>query len=113
MATDFSSSRLTNTLPSIQSDTHALVGQDGSTVYVKLVLDGNVVSEDGNVLHTGPSPDGRVPPDDRGHDPGVIPDGGVGHDDASLEPDTRSDLGSGSDDDIGSDQRGRVDLGGL
>jgi hypothetical protein len=43
----------------------------------------------------------------------VIPDGGVGHDDASLEPDTRSDLGSGSDDDIGSDQRGRVDLGGL
>lgn len=113
MAIKLSSSRLTNTLPSIQSDTHALVGQDGSTVYVKLVLDGNVVSEDGNVLHPGPSTDGRIPPDNRGHDPGVIPDGGVGHDDTSLKPDTRSDLGSGSDDDIGSDQRGRVDLGGL
>lgn len=92
---------------------NALVGQDGSTVYVKLILDGDIVSEDGNVLHPGPSTDGRVPTDDRGLDPGVVSDGGVGHDDASLEPDTGSDLGTGSDDDVGSDQSGGVDLGGL
>ena len=89
------------------------MGQDRSTVYVKLILDGNVVSEDGDVLHSGPSTDGRVPTDDRGLDPRVVPDGSVGHDDTSLEPDTRSNLGSGSDDDVGSDQGGGVDLGSL
>jgi hypothetical protein len=89
------------------------VGQDGSTVDVKLILDGDIVTQNGNVLHPGPSTDGRIPTDNGAHDPGVITDGSVGHDDTSLEPDTRSDLGTGSDNNVGSDQSGGVDLGRL
>ena len=89
------------------------MGQDGSTVDVKLILDGHIVTQNGNVLNPGPSTDGRVPTDDGAHDPGVVTNGSVGHDDTSLEPDTRSDFGTGSDNDVGSDQSGGIDLGRL
>jgi hypothetical protein len=96
-----------------KSITYTLVGQNGSTIDVKLILDGDVVTKNGDVLYSGPSTDARVPSDDRAHDPGVVSDGSVSHDDTSLKPDTRSDLGSRSDDDVGSDQSGGVDLGRL
>lgn len=37
--------------------THALVGKDRGTVDEKLILDGHIVSENGNVLHPSPPSD--------------------------------------------------------
>lgn len=105
--------------------THALVGQDGGAVDVQLVLDADVVTQDGNVLDTAlalafgewliayPTADGAVPSDNGAGNPGVVADVGVGENDAALETDTLADLSARANDNVGTDNGGGVDLGGL
>lgn len=51
-----------------------LVRQDSTAVDVDLVSDGDIVTEDADVLETGPSADGAVPADDGALDPCVVLD---------------------------------------
>ncbi len=67
----------------------------------------------GTSISTYPSPDGTVPSNDRARNPRMILDSRIAHDDTSLQTSTRSDFCSWADDDIGTDQSGGVDLGGL
>lgn len=89
------------------------MGKDRGTVDEKLILDGNIVSQNGNVLHPSPPSDRRVPADDGRHDPRVLLDLGVGHDDTPLQSDARANLAARSDDDVGTNQGRRVDLSSL
>lgn len=112
-------------VPQDRGETHALVGQDGRAVDVQLVLDADVVAEHGDVLDTAltlaidagneahPAADGAVPSDDGARDPGVVADVGVRQDDAALETDALADLSARANNNVGTDNSGRVDLGGL
>jgi len=111
---------------------NALVRQDRRAVDVQLVFDRDVVSQDRDVLQTRlrnqyrpytvicgasppthPSADVAVPPNDRVGHPRVVPDSRVGQDHGSLQTDTGADLGSRANDDVGANDGGGVDLGGL
>lgn len=83
------------------------------TVNEELILDGDVVSKNGDVLHSGPSTDDRVPSNDGAHDPRVLLHLGVGHDDTSLQTDACANLATRSDHHVGSNQCRRVNLGRL
>lgn len=101
------------------------------SVHIHLVLDGNVVAQDRDVLDsalfrprnpasqyersrstgrgTYPSAHSAIPPDDRARNPGVIPDGRVAHDDTSLKSSTGADLDSRTEDDVGANKGGSVE----
>jgi hypothetical protein len=65
-----------------------LVGQDGTTVDVDLVANGNVVTENCYVLETRPLADGAVPANNRRLDPGVVLDTAVLEQHTALQTDT-------------------------
>lgn len=65
-----------------------LVGQDGTTVDVDLVANGNVVAENCYVLETRPLADGAVPANNRRLDPGVVLDTAVLEQHTALQTDT-------------------------
>lgn len=89
-----------------------LVREDGSTVDVDLVADGDVVTEDGHVLETRPLADAAVPADDGRLDPGVVLDAAVLEDDATLETHTVADDDVGADGHVGTDAAVLANLGG-
>lgn len=79
----------------------ALVGEDAAAVDVDLVTDSDIVTQDGNVLETGPAADSAVPADDGALDPGVIPDLGAGQKDAALQTNTVPDNDVGANGHVG------------
>lgn len=110
--------------------TYALVRQHRGAVDVQLVLDGDIVAENGNVLDTAlrntlalsllqdprfthPAADSAVPSNNGRRDPGVVANGGVGQNDATLETDTLANLDTGADNNVGANESGGVDLSGL
>ena len=64
--------------------------QDGATVDVDLVADGDVVAQHSHVLEPGPPTHGAVPPNDGRLDPGVVLDLASGQQHAALQPDAVS-----------------------
>ena len=80
-----------------------LVGQDGTTVDIDLIANGNIVTEHSDVLQTSPLADSAVPADNGGLDPGVVLDAAVLQDDAALETHTVADDDVGANGDVGPD----------
>lgn len=65
-----------------------LVRQDGTTIDVDLVTDGDVVTQNSYIFQSCPSANTAVPANDRRLDPGVVLDLAILEDDAALETDT-------------------------
>lgn len=87
------------------------MGQHGCAVDVQLVLDRDVITENGDVLDSSPSTDAAIPTDDGAGDPSMITNDCVAHDDTSLKTSSWSDLGTWSDNDVRANQCRRIDLG--
>jgi hypothetical protein len=79
----------------------ALVRQDGATVNIYLISDGNIITQDSDVLQTSPAADGAVPSDNGRLDPGVVLDLAILHHDAALETDTVTNDNIGANDYVG------------
>ena len=79
------------------------MGQNRSTVDVDLVTNGNVVTQNSDVLQACPLADGAVPADDGGLDPGMVLDTAVLQQDAALETHTVADDDVGANGDVGAD----------
>lgn len=89
----------------------ALVGQDAATVNVDLVANGDIVTQDSDVLETGPLADAAVPADNGALDPGVVLDLGTGQQGASLQTNTVTNDNVLSDDDVGANAAVLANLG--
>jgi hypothetical protein len=79
------------------------VGQDGTTVDVDLIANGNVVTEHSDVLQTSPLADSAVPAYNGRFDPGVVLDAAVLQDDAALETHAVANYDIGANGDVGTD----------
>lgn len=88
-----------------------LVRKDAATVDVDLVANGNIVTQDGDVLETGPATNGAVPADDGGLDPGVVLDLGSTEKNASLEANTVTNNDIGTNGNVGADSAVLANLG--
>ena len=86
------------------------VRQNGATVDVDFVANGNVVTENSNVLETGPLADGAVPANNGRLDPGVVLDAAVLKEYASLQTHTVANNDIGSNGDIGANAAVLADL---
>lgn len=88
------------------------MGQNGATVDINLVADGNVVSEDSDILQTRPAANRAVPANNGGLDPSVVLDLAVLHHDAALKTDTVANDNVGTNNHIGTNTAVLADLGG-
>lgn len=75
--------------------------QDGATVDVDLVVDGDIVAQDGAALETRPAAHGGVPADDARVDPGKVLDLGALENDTALETHTIAHHNIGTHHDVG------------
>lgn len=85
--------------------------QDASTVDVDLVANGNIVTQDTDVLQSCPFANGGVPADDGALDPGMILDFGSRQEDAALQAHAITDDNIWADSDVGADSAVLANLG--
>lgn len=76
-----------------------LVGQNGTTVDINFVTDGDIVTEHRDILQPSPLANRAVPADNGGLDPGVILDLASSKQDTALQSDAvaNDDVGPNSD----------------
>jgi hypothetical protein len=86
------------------------VGQDGATVDVDLVANGDVVTENSYVLQTRPLADGAVPADNSRLNPRMVLDAAVLKDHASLQTHTVANDNVGANGDVGTNAAVLPDL---
>ena len=79
-----------------------LMRQNTATVYVNLVADRHIISQNGDILQASPAADGAVPSDDGGFDPGMVLDLGATEENTALKTHAIADHDVGANSDIGS-----------
>lgn len=89
-----------------------LVGQNGTTVDINFVTDGDIVTEHRDILQPGPLANRAVPPDNGGLDPGVILDLASSKQDTALQSDAVANNDVGPNGDVGAYAAVLTDLGG-
>jgi hypothetical protein len=87
------------------------VWQNTTTVDVDLVANGDIVTENRDVLQASPLADRRVPADDGALDPGVVLDLATTENDTSLDPHAVADHDVGADGDVWTDAAVLADPG--
>lgn len=90
-----------------------LVGQDGTTVDVDFITNGDIVTENSDVLKTSPLANGAVPANDGRLDPGVVLDAAVLQQHTALETDTIANDNVGANCDVGANAAVLANLCGL
>lgn len=89
-----------------------LVRQDGATVDVDLVADGDIITKNRHVLETRPFADSAVPANNGRLDPGMVLDTAVLKEDTSLQTHTVANDNIRADGDVGSNAAVLANLGG-
>jgi hypothetical protein len=78
-----------------------LVGQDGTAVDVDFITNGDIVTQNSDILETSPLANGAVPANDGRLDPGVVLDAAVLQQHTALETDTIANDDVGANCDVG------------
>jgi len=81
-----------------------------STVDVKFILDGHIVSQNSDIIYSCPSTDNRVPANDGTLDPCMVLDTWSFENHTSLETSALANFTAWSDNNVGSNYGWRVDL---
>lgn len=87
------------------------MGQNAAAVDVNLVANGNIVTENSDVLQASPLSDGAVPANNGALHPGVVLDLGSRQEGTPLQADTITNDTVGADDHVGTDAAVLTDLG--